>query len=172
MRIGVTGYVRLTAGSTAPIYDALVDTVGRYPGARGVTCLAAGADQIFARAVLAQGGEYEVVLPAGDYPISAVTPDNRADFDELLERASTVDVLPYEHSDLPAFRAAGDEVLDRCDLLIAVWDEAADARTSCTAEVVSAARDRGKPVIVIWPPTATRLPPAPPTVDRGLIGVV
>src|SRR5688572_19346347 len=156
MRIGVTGHVMLSAGSAAPIYCALVDTLSRYPEAEGVTCLAGGADQIFARAVLAQKAEYDVVLPASDYASTGVMPDNRADFDELLHRARDISVMPFDRAGPEAYLAASEEVLSRCDVLVAVWDSDEDDRSSCTSKVVATARRQGKEVVVVWPSGASR----------------
>ncbi len=63
--------------------------LAEFPGVVGVTCLARGADQAFARAVMDLGGRFEVVLPAADYRDRKVRPDNAADFDELIARAAT-----------------------------------------------------------------------------------
>lgn len=47
----------------------------------GVTCLARGADQVFAHVVFDLGGTIEVVLPAADYSESKIKPDNANEFD-------------------------------------------------------------------------------------------
>lgn len=161
MRIGVTGHVLLSAESTGPIYSALMDALSRYPGVEGVTCLAAGADQIFARAMLARDAEYDVVLPAWDYQSHAVVSDNRADFEDLLHRARDISVMPFDRSGREAYLAAGEEVLSRCDVLIAVWDSEADGRPSISSDVVSTARRQGKKVVIVWPSGASRSAPHP-----------
>jgi hypothetical protein len=154
--IGITGHIHLTPGSARPISDALIAIFTKYADhgpLHGVTCLAGGADQIFARAVLTRHGTFDVILPARDY--RAVLPaDNRTDFDELLARARKVDMLDREHSDLDAYLAASAALLDRSDLLVAVWDRAAG---SATADVVALARHRGLPIQVVWPPGAARI---------------
>lgn len=65
-RIGVTGHVMLASGTAELVYAGLAEELRPYAGPelRGITCLADGADQLFARAVLALGGSYEVVVPA------------------------------------------------------------------------------------------------------------
>ncbi len=60
-----------------------------------VSCLARGADHVFARAVLEQGGAVEVVLPAADYRSAKVKPDNLTEFDELISRAAVVHTMPF-----------------------------------------------------------------------------
>src|SRR5262245_49652611 len=123
-RIGVTGHVVVTADSTALVYRAIVDELDRFrgPELHGITCLADGADQIFAEAVLALGGTFDVVLPAADYRAAKVAPDRRANFDRLLARATDVKYLEFPTSGPEAFMAAGEEVVRRSDMLLAIWD--------------------------------------------------
>lgn len=157
-RIGVTGHVMLAAGTAELIYRSLVDELRQYAGdeLHGITCLADGADQLFARAILALNGTYEVIIPALDYRRQMVEWHNRAAFDELLGRACTVTYLPFKHSNRRAFMTASEEVLSRCDLLVAVWDGAPSRTLGDTADVVRAALARGLPVTVVWPTGARR----------------
>jgi hypothetical protein len=157
VRVAVTGYARLTPESAAPIFAALAEALRGYPTVDGITCLAPGADQLFARAVLAVNGTYDVVLPARDYRARKIPPDDIAGFDDLLCRARRVSVLPYERSGRPAYLAASREMLRGCDVLIAVWDQESARGRSCTSEVVALARRQGLDVVVIWPSGAERM---------------
>jgi hypothetical protein len=151
-RIGVTGHVDLPVGTAVRIFELLRAALREYGAdVHGVTCLARGADQIFARAVLAQRGTFEVVLPARDYREQVIAATNRVDFDALLGRASRVSWMPYEHSGRVAYMAASQELLRRCDRLFAIWDGRPSTRLGDTADVVRAARDLGVPVTVLWP---------------------
>lgn len=154
-RIGITGHARLDADTTALVYEALAAELGRYTGGklRGFTCLCDGADQIFARAVIERGGELAVVLPADDYRERLV---DRDDFDRLLGKATHVSRMPFRHSDRRAFKAASVEVLRQSELLLAVWDGQPSRQLGDTADVVSAARTEGVPVVVLWPVGARR----------------
>lgn len=155
-RLGITGHVRLTAGSRALVRAALRDRLRRY-GDRplhGVTCLAAGADQLFAEALLAENGTYEIILPAGDYREREIGRANRLTFDHLLRQARQVSYA-FPVSCEQAFAAAGYRMLDRCDELLAVWDGGGGG-IGGTAEIVAEARRRGLPVDVVWPPGARR----------------
>lgn len=153
-RIGVTGHVRLAAGTAELVYAELTATLSAHDGPlHSVTCLADGADQLFAHAVAALGGTFEVVLPAADY--RGVVDDRQA-FDDLLGKAVRVDYLPYAESGPDAYFAASEELLRRVDQLVAVWDGAPSEVVSSTAHVVEAARALGLPVTVIWPAGARR----------------
>jgi hypothetical protein len=153
LRIGVTGYTRLSAEAAALTFNALTAALREYAGRNlhGVTCLARGADQLFARAVIAVRGTFEVVLPAQDYRERIVGTDGRAAFDELLDRATKVRTMPFAHSSRKAYLAASSDMLDRCDLLFAVWDGGPSRKTGDTAHVVSVARARRIPVVVFSP---------------------
>jgi hypothetical protein len=63
------------------------------PGVTGLSCLADGADQIFARVVLEAGGALEAVVPAENYA-SVLPTDTHASYASLLDRASTVHRMP------------------------------------------------------------------------------
>lgn len=157
-RIGITGHSNL-AGATEPLVaDVLLGVLAGMADEPlvGVTCLARGADQLFARAVLDLGGSVEVVLPAGDYRDRKVKPDNAEDFDELLGRASAVHTMPFPESNREAYMAASEHVLAEVDVMVAVWDGGPSGGYGGTADVVDAARERGLPVTVVWPEGAVR----------------
>jgi hypothetical protein len=157
-RIGVTGHVNLTAESEPAVADAIRVELARYDGVElvGVTCLARGADQIFARVVLELGGAIEVVLPAADYREREIKPENAEQFDDLLVQAADLHIMPFEKSNDNAYMAAGHQVLSTVDALVAVWDGRPSGGYGGTADVVESARVAGVPVTVIWPVGAAR----------------
>ena len=158
IRIGVTGHSNLTPESTELVLSALLDALEPHAGdgLHGITCLAAGADQLFARAVLDLGARYDVILPAPDYRDAVVKPANRADFDALLADASNVRVMPFETSGREAYMAASEALVTSSECLLAVWDGQPSDGRGGTADVVAHARPTGIPVDVIWPAGAQR----------------
>ncbi|MEV7013599.1 hypothetical protein [Streptosporangium sp. NPDC051022] len=148
-RIAVTGH-RDLALETASLVDAEVRAVLRpyAPGFVGISCLADGADQIFATAVLDLGGTLEVIVPAHDY--------GEASFHTLLRRAREIRRLPFDTSSPRAYAAANELLIESADLLVAVWDGCPARGEGGTAEAVEAATRRRVPVRVIWPPGAVR----------------
>ncbi|MET9415617.1 hypothetical protein ABZY03_15805 [Streptomyces klenkii] len=158
--IGVTGHMDLAEGTEPLVRDALQCLLGELtsgaPGLTGVSCIAPGADSLFAEAVLASGGALSVVLPFHDYRASLEDAADRARFDRLLEAAADVTVMPYPAASLSAFQAANTELLGRADLLVAVWDGAASEKGGGTAATVAEAHDAGIPVRVLWPAGAAR----------------
>jgi hypothetical protein len=157
-RIGITGHTNLTRASFALVTEAVRAALAeeRPDELAGVTCLARGADQAFANAVLDLGGTLHVVLPSADYRQHHVTPDNLPEFDALLDRAATVHTMPFPRSGPAAYMAASEHMLARIDSLIAVWDGQPSGGYGGTADVVNAARHHGLPVTVLWPSGTTR----------------
>jgi hypothetical protein len=156
-RIAVTGHRELT-----PDVEALVDAAVRAEIADenpatlvGLTCLADGADQIFARAVLDDGGQIDVMVPATAYR-EGLPAEAHASYDELLARAATVTRLDHEESTSEAHMDASIAMLATADRLIAVWDGEPSRGPGGTADVVDHARSRGVPVSVVWPEGARR----------------
>ncbi len=156
IRIGVTGHIHFTSHTADLIRRELVARLQPHAGDLvGVSCLAPGADTIFARAVLSEGGRLEVVLPARRYRERVVPADARHEFDELLASAETVQVLPYDDPGPAAYRAANDMVLADIELLLAVWDGGTGEPGSAADAVASACRS-GIGVDIVWPAGARR----------------
>jgi hypothetical protein len=162
VRVGITGHINLTPATERLIHDALRVELRRISDrpVRGVTCLAAGADQIFARAVLATGGAYEVILPARDYRARVIRADGRAAFDELLGRATEIIHTGHRHSGTAAYVAANRELLRRVQRLVAIWDGEPGCHAAATDRTVGWARQRGISTTVLWPDGARRTPAA------------
>jgi hypothetical protein len=121
----------------------------------GLSCLADGADQIFAQAVMDLHGKLEVFVPAARYR-DALPEPTRPAYDKLLSQASAVHHLEHVESTAESHMDASIEMLKHADLLVAVWDGLPARSYGGTADVVAHARTNGIPVRVIWPEGATR----------------
>ncbi|MDX3642561.1 hypothetical protein [Streptomyces sp. MB09-02B] len=159
--IAVTGHLDLTE-ATVPLVRAALDGLLKPYGGDGdplvgVSCIAKGADTVFAEAVLAAGGRLVVVVPSRDYRRSTVEPEHGGSYDRLLAAAAEVVVLPYETAEREAYEAANSVLVQRADRLVAVWDGAPPTgKGGGTADAVLAARAAGIPVDVVWPEGAAR----------------
>ncbi|MFE7624039.1 hypothetical protein [Streptomyces sp. NPDC057509] len=156
--IAVTGHMDLTEESVPLVREALVALLGRYveQGLTGVSCIAKGADALFAEAVLSLGGQLIVVVPSQDYREAKVKPDYVAEFDRLHQAAAEVTVMPYAEANREAYEAANSELLRRAGRLVAVWDGQPGNGRGGTADTVAEARTIGLPVEVVWPEGACR----------------
>ncbi|MGH6657182.1 MAG: hypothetical protein ACRDVE_18520 [Actinocrinis sp.] len=166
VRVGVTGHTDLGLDTIRLVARALRDQLRqvrdsareREQAVVGVSCLAPGADCVFARVMLGLGGRLEVVLPATDYRESqaADVPRFAPVFDNLVRQADVVHTTGWVHAQPRAYAAANAVMLDSIDELIAVWDGEQSAALGGTAHAVGIARSRGIPVTVIWPAGARR----------------
>ncbi|WP_300007725.1 hypothetical protein [Pseudonocardia sp.] len=147
--VGVTGHSNLTEHSIDLVRQELLDLLRPHADDLvGLTCLARGADQAFADAVLELGGAIEVVIPASDYFTGITDPVSRERCDAYLDSAAKTVTMPHEMSGPAAYLAASRHLIDRCDLLLAVWDGSGNGGT---AEAVGYARDCGRSIEVVWP---------------------
>lgn len=154
MRIGITGHqtLRGTLGwewVDARVYEVLVQWG---PLCVGITSLAAGADQHFAKIVLELGGAIEVIVPFFGYETRFVKGEDRSEYHCLLEAARAILSLPYVgNNDEVLYLDAGRQVVDRSDLLVAVWDGKPASGLGGTADIVAYAGSTSKKVIQINP---------------------
>ena len=142
VRVGVTGHRRIDdpEGVGAAVRDALARVRERFAGADGaergarleaVSPLAEGADRIVARAVLAEPDAALTVplpFPADDYAADFAAPASKAEFEELLARATRVEVMPPAATRDEGYERAGRWVVEHSDVLLALWDGAPVAR--------------------------------------------
>jgi len=154
-RIAISGHRALPPVTSSLVDMAIRTALADHAEIAGVSCLADGADQIFARAVIDAGGHLEAVIPAAEYR-QGLPEDARAEYDDLLSLATTVHRLPYIKSMPESHMAASQLMIDNADELYAVWDGLPARAYGGTGDVVEYARDHGVPVTVIWPDGAAR----------------
>jgi hypothetical protein len=155
-RIAVSGHRGLPA-ATADLVDRAIraELAECAPDVTGISCLADGADQIFARAVTDLGGRLEVIVPAAEYR-AGLPAEAQPEYDRLLARAAAVRQLPFTQSTSESHMAASKLMIDEADELYAVWDGKPARGYGGTADVVAYARDHETPARVIWPDRAQR----------------
>lgn len=162
LRIGVTGH-RTVANEeeVAGALDEALTRLIRRAEARSssrvtvtvVSALAEGADRLVVDRVLARpGSRLEAVLPLPpDEYVGDFDAGSRAVFCRLLAAAAVTSLAPPSASRDVAYQTAGDLMLDRSDVLIAIWDGQPPRGLGGTATVVAGAQTRGLPVIWIDP---------------------
>lgn len=156
IRIGITGHRGLNPGLDTAIADMIAAHLTPYGcDLVGLSCLADGADTVFAEAVLAVGAPLEAIIPAAGYR-EALPEEHHPTYDRLLARSVLVHELPHQASTSDAHMAAGRHLVDLCDQLVAVWDGEPARGPGGTADVVAYARSLSRPVRVLWPQGARR----------------
>jgi hypothetical protein len=159
-RVGVTGHRWMSADDEAArlvVGEALDEAFARCSNRSTawtsvekavVSSLAEGADRLAAEWALERGIRLEAVLPMqpeaylADFPTEA----SRTRFWRLIDAAAPVTVVPPQDTREDAYSTAGDAVVERSDVLLAVWDGRPTRGKAGTGEVVATARRSGVPV--------------------------
>lgn len=126
------------------------------PPIRIVTSLAAGADQLVATEAMQIGGLIEAIIPSQNYETTFPTSEARTKYRRLLSEARSVVTLSFPAPSEEAYWEAGKTVVNRCEILIAVWDGQPARGLGGTADVVRYARERGREVHIVWPAGVSR----------------
>ncbi|MCF3142191.1 hypothetical protein [Streptomyces platensis] len=157
MRVGITGHRGLPEPVEAQVRALLLEHVETYD-ARDlvcISCIADGPDAWWAHAVVAAGGQIEVVVPAAEYREGL--PDwHHPVYDNLMQRASDVHETGLKESTSEAHQAGSEILVGLSDRLVAVWDGQPARGYGGTADVVAYAERVGVPVTILWPEGASR----------------
>jgi hypothetical protein len=117
----------------------------------GISSLAVGADQLFARIVLEIGGSLHVVIPFLGYERAFDNDEDLQAYRSYLGRAEHVETLGPPSDKEHAYLAAGERVVQLSDCVIAVWDGMPARGLGGTADVVGLAVAKGVKVVCIDP---------------------
>jgi hypothetical protein len=156
--VGVTGHRALARpDEVAAEVDAVLDRLaGDGQAIVAVSGLAEGADRLVAQRVLARpGGRLVALLPFApvDYVADFADAASVQEFTDLLTAADEHEVIIGSPSDdwtrEAAYERAGHAMLDRCDVLLALWDGQPGRGRGGTADMVFEAGLIGRPVEVV-----------------------
>ncbi|SNQ49888.1 conserved hypothetical protein [Frankia canadensis] len=157
--VGVTGHRGLTDEQRAFVAGELWRLLAPLSpgGFAGISCLADGADTVFADVVLKLGGRLISVIPAAGYR-ELQPADHRPEYDRLVRSSAEVRRQDRPSPDPASLMLASRVLVDSSDRIIAVWDGLPARGYGGTADVVDYARLRGRPVQIIWPDGDVRGP--------------
>lgn len=152
MIAGIAGHQDLgTAESVRMVAAAMNTIIERYGVSSGVTCLARGADQLYAESLATRGLSYTVILPCAEYASVFTSPSDRERFERLVRLASRTVALTFSEPSERAFYEAGKRVVDMSDIVIAAWDGLPAKGLGGTADIVRYALDTAHKVVRIAP---------------------
>ena len=117
-----------------------------------LTPLAEGADRLAAELVLQrEGGRISAILPvpAQSYLQDFVSETSQVEFRQLLDSAAKVISLDSKDGSEQRYLKAGEYMLDRCQILLAVWDGLPSRGVGGTADIVALARNKAMPLVLI-----------------------
>ncbi len=161
LRIGVTGHRRLDNEDAlvAPVRLALARLRELLPSSAHtpvfftvVSPLAEGADRLVAQEALKEPNtdlEVPLPLPREEYLRDFESDTSKREFADLVARAREVLELGPFVSREDAYKGVGRHVVDRCDVLLALWDGQPSAGKGGTAETVAYAEKNHVPLLWI-----------------------
>ncbi len=115
-----------------------------------LSSIAEGADMLFARTALRLGFGWESVLPMPPAEFRQdFAPELWLEVEGLLAYAEHVRAIGERSHRDDAYLDCGMETVNHCDVLLAVWDGERSRGRGGTAEIITYARDLGRPVIII-----------------------
>lgn len=153
VRVGVTGMRDLSGFDVAALkrkVRAHLETLKKGNN-RSVmlNSIAAGADQLCAEIGLSLGYELVCPLPFAYYRDDFQDGQRKA-YDRLLKRASRVYVVSDSDDKDAAYLAAGKDIVQKCDVLLAVWDGTPQDSICGTVAVMAYANSLGKEVRILF----------------------
>jgi hypothetical protein len=159
--IGVTGHRSLPddpelLAQVRLVLERLRRTVRRSDSTRGLvgvtSPLAEGADRVVATELLKHeltALEVPLPLPEDDYKEDFESRASTAEFKDLLGKAELVTTMPKARNRPAAYVQVADFIVDRSDVLLALWDGEEARGEGGTADVIETARSRHLPVFWI-----------------------
>ncbi len=136
---------------TKAIREALESFRRKVPGEWiALSSVAAGADQLFVRSALELGLRWNasLPLPLADFEQDFM-PEEWSEVKALIALAEQVQIVAVNGSRDDCYLAGGLDVVNRCDVLLVVWDGKPARGKGGTADVVAHARTVGRPVVII-----------------------
>ena len=153
--VGFSGHRQLadSVSVAASIREALLSLRNDAPGEWiALSSAAAGADLLFVRAALDLkiGWEASLPLPVLDFERDFL-PEEWVEVKALLTHAEHLEIAAEPGSREEAYLSGGFEIVNRCDVLLVVWDGQPARGKGGTADVVGYARAMGRPIVIVNP---------------------
>jgi hypothetical protein len=152
-KIGITGHQQIDEPSHWQwVGEEIVRIIERFSSPiTGISSLATGADQLFAKIILEHGSSLVAIIPFDTYEHEFSEERDRLEYKRLLSKASKVEVLHKKKTDEASFLQAGYRVVNLSDILIAVWDGKPAAGLGGTGDIVEYAKKLKKRIIHLNP---------------------
>jgi hypothetical protein len=155
MKAGITGHQNLSVAESDWLKEELEIEIKQIKIEEAYSCLAIGADQLFANVIL-----------ANKIPLVAITPCKKYEqtFDEknielyksLVKQAVNKIQLDFESPSEEAFYEAGKTVVNKSDVVFAFWNNLPAKGLGGTADIVEYAKSKSKKIILLNPITKTK----------------
>jgi hypothetical protein len=154
MRVGITGHQELGSHDIVEwLRSKIAAEIIKQSVSLGITSLAVGADQLFATLLRQQGLPYVAIIPSKNYDKTFTEETNLRNYRQLLSHAAEITNLGFDDPSEMAFLAAGEEVVNRADVMFAIWDGEEVRGMGGTGDIVKYAKQENKPIIRFDPTT-------------------
>ena len=154
MIAGVTGHQNLGDQATLSwVENCLMQEIPKYTITMGLTCLAIGADQLFAHILEKFYIPYIAIVPSDGYEGTFENEKARENYFLYLAKADDAIRLNFPSPTEEAFYAAGKYIVDHCDILFAIWNGKAAKGLGGTGDVVKYAKRKMKKIVHVNPVT-------------------
>jgi hypothetical protein len=154
MKVGITGHQNLGSDDTIMwLRERISAVLDENPVTEGFTCLAKGADQVYAEILLGKFIPYTFVRPCQGYEGTFRLPSDLVNFERLRKDAAHTIEMPFQDPSESAYLRAGQFIVDNSELLIAVWDGLPAKGMGGTGDIVSYALSKKKAAMHINPIT-------------------
>jgi len=155
MRIGITGHQNLSVSVIAWIKQEILIEIKQLNIDDAYSCLAIGADQIFAEIILENKIPLIAIIPCVHYE---TTFDSKGliSYNKLLKQSKSIIQLNFQKPSEEAFFEAGKTVISNSDILFAIWNSLPAKGLGGTADIVSIAASLNKKIIHFNPITKTK----------------
>ena len=155
MKVGITGHQNLTAAESDWLKEELEIEIKRMKIEEAYSCLAIGADQIFARVILANNIPLVAITPCKKYE-QTFDGNHTELYKSLVKQATNEIKLDFESPSEEAYFEAGKTVVNKSDVLFAFWNNFPAKGLGGTADIVSFAKKLNKKIIHLNPITKNK----------------
>jgi hypothetical protein len=148
MNIGVTGHQKLSGkGSEEWLKNEMSKELCNINGVGiAFSSLAIGADQLFAKTAISKKIDLVAIIPCSRYE-ETFQEAAKASYFELLLKCKLIETLDFPEPSEVAFLSAGKQVVDKSDVLFAIWDGQHAKGLGGTGDIVEYALSLNKKVI-------------------------
>lgn len=150
MRIGVTGHQDRAGINWTWVKDTIREELTKIGSVKqGLSALAVGSDQVFADVVLGLGVPVLAVIPVWNYE-RYFDGEDLANYRRFLSECEVM-YLNRHGDDEQAFLEAGKIIVEKSDMIFAIWDGKQAEGQGGTGDIVVFAQEKAKPVLQINP---------------------
>lgn len=152
MKVGITGHQDLGNIETFNwINKSLSELIDSEMIELGITCLAIGADQLYAELLLKKNIPYLSIIPSKDYETTFKNGKDKDNYLHFLKKSENIEYLQNDNPNEQAFYEAGKKLVDMADYIIAIWNGKKAKGLGGTGDIVEYALKQNKKVIHINP---------------------